>query len=59
MAGCARIGENTMETRKPYEQTYYPPVPTKLTKFFRTNIFYQFFRFVVLNIKMLRMVRKH
>ncbi len=48
-----------MSVRKPYEQTYYPPVPTKFTKFFRTNIIYQFFRFLIINIKMLRMVRKH
>ncbi|MDX2043026.1 MAG: hypothetical protein SF097_17540 [Acidobacteriota bacterium] len=48
-----------MNVRKPYEQTYYPPVPTGLTKFFRTNLLWQFFRFLVLNVKMLRMVRKH
>lgn len=48
-----------MSIRKPYEQSYFPPVPTKLTKFFRTNILYQLFRFIILNIKMLRMVRKH
>jgi hypothetical protein len=48
-----------MNIRKPYEQTYYPPVPTGLTKFFRTNLLWQFFRFLVLNVKMLRMVRKH
>jgi len=48
-----------MSVRKPFEQSYYPPVPTKFTKFFRTNIVYQFFRFLILNIKMLRMVRKH
>jgi len=48
-----------MNIRKPYEQTYYPPVPTGVTKFFRTNLLWQFFRFLVLNVKMLRMVRKH
>ncbi|NWF89788.1 MAG: hypothetical protein HXY50_10055 [Ignavibacteriaceae bacterium] len=48
-----------MPIRKPFEQSYYPPVPTGFTKFFRTNLVYQFFRFLVLNIKMLRMVRKH
>ena len=48
-----------MPVRKPFEQSYYPPVPTRFTKFFRTNLIYQFFRFLVLNIKMLRMVRKH
>ncbi|WP_337866949.1 hypothetical protein [Ignavibacterium sp.] len=48
-----------MSIRKPYEQSYFPPVPTKLTKFFRTNLIYQFIRFIIINIKMLRMVRKH
>lgn len=45
--------------RKPYSQNYYSPVPTRLTKFFRTNWIWQFIRFIVLNIKMLRLVRKH
>ena len=48
-----------MTLRKPYEQTYYPPVPTKLTKKFRSNVIWQFIRFLIINIKMLRMVRKH
>lgn len=48
-----------MSTRKPYEQSYYPPVPTGVTKFFRTNLVWQFIRFVILNLKILRMVRKH
>jgi len=48
-----------MSVRKPYEQSYYTSVPTKFTKFLRTNFVYQFFRFLILNIKMLRMVRKH
>ncbi len=45
--------------RQPYEQTYYPPVPLPLTRAMRTNPVWQFFRFVVINFKMLRMVRKH
>lgn len=48
-----------MENRTPYSQNYYPPVPTGVTKQFRTNLLYQFFRFLIINIKMLRMVRKH
>jgi len=48
-----------MNNRSPYEQNYYPPVPTRATKFFRTSLIYQFIRFVVINVKMLRMVRKH
>lgn len=45
--------------RQPYEQSFYPAVPTPLTKAMRTNLLWQVFRFVILNIKMLRMVRKH
>jgi hypothetical protein len=48
-----------MPLRKPFEQSYYPPVPTKFTQFMRTNLVWQFIRFILLNIKMLRMVRKH
>jgi len=44
---------------KPYDQDYYPPMPTEFTKGMRTNIFYQFIRFIVLNVRMLRMIRKH
>jgi hypothetical protein len=45
--------------RKAYEQSYYPPVPTRFTQRLRTNLLWQFIRFLVINIKMLRMVRKH
>lgn len=47
------------DLRNPYGQNYYPPVPTRLTVFMRTNLVWQFIRFLVINIKMLRMVRKH
>lgn len=45
--------------RQPFEQSFYPPVPLPLTTAMRTNLIWQFFRFIILNIKMLRMVRKH
>ncbi len=48
-----------MVKRNPYEQNYYPPVPTKLTRWSRVSLLWQSFRFIVLNIKILRMVRKH
>jgi hypothetical protein len=44
---------------QPYGQQFYAPAPTGLTKLMRTNIFVQLWRFFVLNIKILRMVRKH
>jgi hypothetical protein len=51
--------EPSKPERQPYEQTFYPPTPTAFTKRMRTNLLWQLFRFVILNIKMLRMVRKH
>lgn len=43
----------------PYAQDFYAPVPTRFTQWLRTNWIFQFFRFLILNFKMLRMVRKH
>lgn len=48
-----------MALRRPFEQSYYPPLPTRWTVFWRTNLPWQFLRFIVLNLRMLRMVRKH
>ena len=48
-----------MSLRRPFEQSYYPPVPTPSTVYWRTNVVGQFFRFLILNAKILRMVRKH
>lgn len=47
------------DTRTPFGQSYYPPVPTEFTKRMRTNLLWQLFRFAVINVKILRMVRKH
>lgn len=44
--------------KRAYQQDYYPPVPTGLTKYFRKNLIWQFIRFIVLNLKMLKVVRK-
>jgi len=48
-----------MAERKPYEQSYYPPVPTRFTKHMRTNLVWQLSEFLILNFEILRMVRKH
>ncbi len=48
-----------MVKRNSYGQNYYPPVPTKLTAWSRVSFLWQLWRFAILNIKMLRMVRKH
>ena len=51
--------EDDRSERQPYEQSFYPPVPTRFTRAMRTNPIWQFFRFLIINVKMLRMVRKH
>jgi hypothetical protein len=44
--------------KEPYQQAYYPPVPTGITRHMRNNIIWQLVRFVVINIKMLKLMRK-
>ncbi len=44
--------------REPYQQAYYPPKPTGLTRFMRTCLIWQFYRFVVINFKMLKLIAK-
>lgn len=39
-----------------YYDESYPPLPTKSTKFLRGNIIWQSFRFVVLNLKIMRII---
>jgi hypothetical protein len=48
-----------MKERIAYEKDFYPPVPTEFTKKMRTNIIWQFYRFVTINIKMIIMTRFH
>lgn len=46
------------KNKEPYTQEYYPPVPTKFTRGMRTSVIWQFFRFWVINLKILRLMRK-
>lgn len=39
-----------------YAEESYPPMPTKTTLFWRRNIFWQAWRWLVLNIKILKIV---
>ncbi len=39
-----------------YKEEAYPPIPTKFTLWLRRNILVQLFRFVVINIKVMRIV---
>ena len=44
--------------KEPYQQAYYPPVPTGFTKYCRCSIIWQFYRFLVINYKMLKLMSK-
>ncbi|MEB4592400.1 hypothetical protein VSS37_15545 [Candidatus Thiothrix sp. Deng01] len=44
--------------KEPYEQNYYPPVPTPFTLYTRCSVCWQFFRFIALNIKMMKVVMR-
>jgi hypothetical protein len=46
------------DNTKPYEQAYFPARPNALTRFMRKNILWQFFRFIILNFKILKAVFK-
>jgi len=43
---------------KPYDQNFTTMVPTNFVRFMRTCVIWQFIRFVIINIKMLSVVRK-
>jgi hypothetical protein len=46
------------KNKEPYQQAYYPPVPTRLTRYMRTSIVWQLIRFVIINIKILKLMWK-
>lgn len=43
---------------KPYSQNFTTMVPTRFVKFFRTCVIWQFFRFIVINGKMMVVIMK-
>ena len=47
-----------VKNKEPYQQAYYPPTPTKFTRFMRTFIPWQWYRFAVINLKMLKLMAK-
>ncbi len=49
---------NKALNREPYQQAYYPPAPTGFTRYMRTSLIWQAIRFMVINIKMLRLMSK-
>ena len=46
------------KNKEPYQQAYYPPVPTGLTKYMRTSFLWQLWRFLVINLKIFRLLTK-
>jgi hypothetical protein len=44
--------------REPYQQAYYPPAPTGFTRYMRTSLIWQSFRFLVINLKILKLMAK-
>ncbi|MDD5393903.1 MAG: hypothetical protein PHE17_12865 [Thiothrix sp.] len=48
----------SVKNKEPYQQAYYPPVPTGITRYMRTSIIWQLYRFVIINLKMLKLMAK-
>jgi hypothetical protein len=48
----------TAKNREPYQQAYYPPVPTGFTRYMRTSLVWQLYRFIVINLKILKLMMK-
>jgi len=42
---------------KQQDPGYFAPVPTDMTVFFRTCIIYQIWRFIAINLKMMKIIR--
>jgi hypothetical protein len=49
---------NKVLNKEPYQQAYYPPVPTGITRYMRTSLIWQTIRFLVINVKMLQLMAK-
>lgn len=46
------------KNKEPYQQAYYPPVPTRFTRYMRTSVIWQFFRFLIINFKILKLMTR-
>lgn len=49
---------NKTINREPYEQSFYAPAPTRMTRYLRISFPWQLFRFLILNLKMLKLMAK-
>jgi hypothetical protein len=47
-----------IKNKEPYQQAYYPPVPTNFIRWMRTSLVWQFFRFWIINFKILKLLLK-
>jgi hypothetical protein len=47
-----------IKNKEPYQPAYYAPVPTGFTRYSRTSLVWQFFRFWVINGKILKLLLK-
>jgi hypothetical protein len=54
----ASVDHSIQQNIKAYEPSFETMVPTPLVKFLRTCLIWQFIRFVIINIKMILVVRK-
>jgi hypothetical protein len=51
-----KLKDMTPNKVKGYYEEAYPPFPTPATRKMRKNLIYQFYRFIVLNLKMMRII---
>ena len=49
---------DNITNREPYQQAYYPPKPTRFTRFMRTCVIWQLYRFIIINLKMIKLLAK-
>jgi hypothetical protein len=42
----------------PYRQDFYPPVPTRLTRYLRTSVVWQLVRFLVIGWRIVKLLVK-
>ncbi len=54
----ASVDHSIEKNIKAYEESFNVMVPTPFVKFMRTCIIWQFIRFIIINLKMLVVVRK-
>ncbi len=48
----------SVKNKEPYQQAYYPPVPTRFTRYMRQSLIWQFVRFWVINFKIFMLLVK-